>query len=300
MNIKKPFSKIVAKVGYFDPKKKISIGILIVAIIILIYFQLDNRKTYNGYIDADMTYLSGSYPGRLLELAVKRGEFVEKGRLVFRIDQSNDLFDAELDKANLEALSAKKQEVSDQLKYAETYFKRQKLLSKTNAANQDEIEMARKNSEVLTSKLREVEANIQGAKIRDSKTRWLQQQKDGIAPEDGLLFDIYKTVGEYSASGQPIVSLIGASKVKLIFYVAEPELGSIGLGQKMDFYIDGSEGYQLAIVEYISSKAEYTPPIIFSRDQRKKLVYKIIAKPEKVDFKSLHLGQPVTVSAAKQ
>lgn len=254
------------------------------------------QPVYSGYIDADMTYLSGSFPGRLIELKVRRGELVEKGQQLFKLDQSNEDFDTKIDEANIQGLEADRQQILDQLNYAERFYLRQKNMAKDQAASTDDLESAQKNVEVLKGQERSLEAAISAAKARSGKTLWQLYQKDGIAPEDGLIFDTYKTIGEYSNTGQPVLSLITAPMLKVVFFLPEKRLSSTKLGQKVRIESDGSSAPVGGHIDYISSRAEYTPPVIFSRDERQKLVFKVIARIDNPDLKSIHLGQPVSVS----
>jgi len=80
-----------------------------------------------------------------------------------------------------------------------------------------------------------------------------------------------------------------------VFFVDEPLLGTIKLGQTVTVHCDGCEQSTTANISYISPQAEYTPPVIFSDQTRAKLVYRIEAKPIPDDADKLHPGQPVVV-----
>ena len=49
-------------------------------------------------------------------------------------------------------------------------------------------------------------------------------------------------------------------------------------------------------MSFISRTSEYTPPVIYSLDERSKLVFLIEALPERPD--ALRVGQPVSVVVA--
>lgn len=276
--------------------KKSALILIALSLVSSVVWFFGKGNKYSGYIDADMTYLSGSYPGRLAELTVKRGEKVEKGQQLFKLDQSYEDFDSKIDTANIQALQADRQQILDQLTYAERFYKRQKTMGKDQAASTDDIESARKNVEVLQGKIKSIDAAITAANARSGKTLWQLYQKDGIAPDDGLVFDTYKTIGEYSQTGQPVLSLITAPMIKVVFYLPEKKLSKLKIGQEVTIEMDGASEPLQAHVDYISNKAEYTPPIIFSREERQKLVFKIVAKIDSPNLSALHLGQPVSVS----
>jgi len=81
----------------------------------------------------------------------------------------------------------------------------------------------------------------------------------------------------------------------LRFFVPEPLIGSLRTGQELAVTIDGTSGPLSAAISYISPQAEYTPPVIFSRETRAKLVFLVEARPDPGVAARLHPGQPVDV-----
>ena len=96
-------------------------------------------------------------------------------------------------------------------------------------------------------------------------------------------------------SGTPILSLISAKNIKLIFFVPETDLGKLHLGEAISFTSDGNTNLQAGTISYISAQAEYTPPIIFSSEDRQKLVFRVEARLTQPNLAQVHLGQPVTL-----
>jgi HlyD family secretion protein len=256
----------------------------------------EEARDYSGYIDADMIYLSGSYPGRLSKLLVARGSRVTAGQTLFRLDQALERLDVTIDESSLSDLEAERAQLLVQIDYARKNYRRQVKMGRDEAASTDEIETAERNLEVLKGQLKSIDARISGSRTRIERGRWQSAQKDGVAPDAGLVFDTYLVPGEYSQAGQPVLSLVTAARLKITFFVPEAALSTIRLGQKILARSDGTDTPLAATIDYIANQAEYTPPVIFSREERQKLVFKVIARPAQPDLERVHLGQPVSVS----
>jgi HlyD family secretion protein len=89
--------------------------------------------------------------------------------------------------------------------------------------------------------------------------------------------------------------LLSSNNIKAIFFIGETDLGKIHLGEKIKLTRDGSNDSTLGHIIYIAKRAEYTPPIIFSRENRQKLVFKVEVRLDNPDLNSVHLGQPVSL-----
>ena len=256
----------------------------------------EERQEYSGYIDVDLVYLSGSYPGRLKDLLVARGNQVKAGQTLFRLDQALERLDVAIDEASLSDLEAERTQVLVQIDYAQKNYRRQVKMGRDDAASTDEVQAAERNLEVLKGQLKAIDARLSGSRTRIARGRWQSAQKDGVAPDAGLVFDTYLTPGEYGQAGQPVLSLVTAARLKITFFVPEAILSTIRLGQTIQVRSDGSDTPLTAVIDYIANKAEYTPPVIFSREERQKLVFMVIARPTQPDLERVHLGQPVSIS----
>jgi HlyD family secretion protein len=137
------------------------------------------------------------------------------------------------------------------------------------------------------------EAAALGEALRQAE--WNLSQKSPLAPNSGLVFDTLFEVGELVPAGTPVVVLLPAAGRKARFYVPEPHLASLHPGDKVKLRFDGGE--LPATISFISPQAEYTPPVIYSRDSRSKLVYLIEARPDPTDAARLKPGQPLEVTA---
>jgi HlyD family secretion protein len=137
------------------------------------------------------------------------------------------------------------------------------------------------------------EAAALGEALRQAE--WNLAQKSPMAPTSGLVFDTLFEVGELVPASTPVVVLLPASGRKARFYVPELQLASLHPGDKVTLRFDGGE--LPATISFISPQAEYTPPVIYSRDSRSKLVYLVEARPDSAAAARLKPGQPLEVTA---
>jgi HlyD family secretion protein len=122
------------------------------------------------------------------------------------------------------------------------------------------------------------------------------EQKSQVAPVSGQVQDIYYRTGEWAAPGQPVVSILPAENIKVRFFVPESTLGALRTGQAVAIHCDGCPATVPATIRFISTTAEYTPPVLFSEKNRHRLVYLVEAWPQPKDAAQLHPGQPVSVT----
>jgi len=125
---------------------------------------------------------------------------------------------------------------------------------------------------------------------------WKLRQKTVAATVDGTVTDTLFVRGEWVPAGAPVVSMLPPANVKVRFFVPEPRLGAVKVGQKVSLACDGCASPVAGQVTYIAPQAEFTPPVIYSKDSRAKLVFLVEAKPAAADAAKLHPGQPIDVT----
>jgi HlyD family secretion protein len=99
------------------------------------------------------------------------------------------------------------------------------------------------------------------------------------SPLKGTVIEKYSEEGEMTAAGKPLVKVADLSLMRLRIYVSGAQLGSIKTGQQCSVRIDnGKKGYTsfTGIVSFISGKAEFTPKIIQTKEERVTLVYAVL------------------------
>jgi HlyD family secretion protein len=125
---------------------------------------------------------------------------------------------------------------------------------------------------------------------------WKLQQKQIASPRAGLVFDTLYREGEWVAAGNPVVELLPPENLEVRFFVPEALVGKLAIGGKLSVHCDGCAADVPATITFISPQAEYTPPVIYSNENRSKLVFMVIAKPPVDKAAGLHPGQPIEVA----
>jgi HlyD family secretion protein len=117
-----------------------------------------------------------------------------------------------------------------------------------------------------------------------------------FSPVEGTVEQVYFRVGEMVPAGRPIVALLPPGNMKVRFFVNEATLPQIKLGDTVKIQCDGCANRLTANVSFIARSSEFTPPVIYSLDERSKLVFMIEARPTRPE--ALRVGQPVSVTLA--
>ena len=132
------------------------------------------------------------------------------------------------------------------------------------------------------------------AAARD-KAKWSFDQKQQFAPTNAVVHDTLYRAGEWVAAGNPVVALLPPENLKVRFFVPQEKLPQIKIGQTVSVHCDGANNAFKATINYISTQAEYTPPVIYSRETRANLVFMIEATFAPADAVNLRPGQPADV-----
>lgn len=270
---------------------------IIVAICFIIISACSRSKGHEaqGYVEGRYTYMATSVSGVLMELMVARGAKVQKGKLLFVLEgqPESDEYDAALENFN-QTLSERDAIIAN-LSYAKITYERNKILVPKQAIQQSALDSAKANYQALLAQLAQANANIASSKATLAQSLWRKNQKSIISPIDGVVFDTYYRLGEYTEANQAILSLLAPKDIKVVFYINEMNLGSIKLNNQITVMCDGCEKKFVGRISFISPTAEYTPPVIYSNDTNEKLVYRIEAEFSVEDAIHLHPGQPVRV-----
>jgi HlyD family secretion protein len=125
---------------------------------------------------------------------------------------------------------------------------------------------------------------------------WHLKQKQIASPRGGLVFDTLYRQGEWVAAGNPVVQLLPPENLEIRFFVPETVVGELRVGGNVRVACDGCANAVAATISFVSPQSEYTPPVIYSNENRSKLVYMVIANPPAQTATTLHPGQPVEVT----
>lgn len=255
----------------------------------------DSHQQYNGFIDADLTYLSSDTAGRLVTLQVRRGEAVRPHQSLFIVEQTHERRAVKMSELSQDELRAQRESILSQLQYAESNYHRILRMNQGRAASNNDLEVAKRDWDVLKDNLAVLELQLQNAQVEIADKAWLMKRKANESPIDALVFDTYFTEQEYVQAGQPVLALITKQHIKAVFFVPETALSGVQLEAPAKISSDGTPNLAKGKVCYISPVAQYTPPIIYSRELREALVFRVEVCIEQPNLKQIHLGQPVSV-----
>jgi HlyD family secretion protein len=291
---------------------------------------------FQGYIEGEFVYVGAPLAGLLEQRPVERGQHIKTGDLLFvlecaaeraavdeaarKLEQSGARLDnlrkgkrppeiASLDarlkqaRANAEFWDgelARKQRLFDdrtvpqaELDQARTQRDANRALADSLAADLETARLGAREDEVRVG-----EAEVEAAKATVAKAKWALDQKTQKSPATGTVQDTIYRIGEFVPAGNPVVSLLPPENIKVRFFVPEPRLAEFKPGAKVSVLIDGTNAPRAATVNFVSSQAEFTPPVIYNRENRAKLVFMIEAKFAPDDARQLRPGQPVDVRLA--
>ncbi|MFG1477532.1 HlyD family efflux transporter periplasmic adaptor subunit [Xanthobacter sp. V4C-4] len=292
------------------------------------------ERTFSGYIEGDLVFIGPTEPGRVSALSVREGDAVAKGETVARVEDDlqradldgarAQLSEAEAQLANARAplqrpeeiaiLQAAEQRAAAALDLSRIELARQKDLVPRGASSKANLDAAQHGFDQNQAALDEARQRIAAAGIA-ARVQQIEAAEQAVAaaraalaaaevrlarrtltaPAAGAIQTVYYRVGELVPDGRPVVSLLPPGLVKIRFFVPEAQLPRVALGGRVNVSCDGCPPIA-GTVSFISASAEYTPPVIYSREERAKLVYLVEARPD--DPARVRPGQPVTVSLA--
>ena len=286
-----------------------------------------------GYIEGEYVYLAAPLGGALTNLAVARGDAVKAGQLLFELERQSEAAalaqaeqnltqaQAQLDDltkgrrpTEIASLEAQLERAQADLKLSAAQLARREKLDTSDVVSKEELDQTRAQNAANQAQLRQLEADLATAKIggRDDvvraaqaavearraaldKARWSFDQKQQFAPANATVHDTLYRQGEWVAAGNPVAVLLPPENLKVRFFVPQHKLTQLTVGKTVSVRCDGAAHPFSATVNYISTQAEYTPPVIFSRETRANLVFMIEAKFPPADAAELRPGQPVDV-----
>ncbi|MGO4706429.1 HlyD family secretion protein [Microvirga sp. 2MCAF38] len=292
----------------------------------------NESEVFQGYVEGYYVYAAPETGGRIENLTVDSGSQVKAGQFLFQIEGSMELAQRDqaialLEQtksqlANLEAalqrpeeiavLQAQERQAQAQLVLSTTDLTRQKTLLDRGISAQATYDQAKATNDRDKAALEAVQRQIQAGRITARTAEIaaaeaavkaaqanLEQAETRLAklkvyaPADAQVQDVYFRTGEVPNAGQPVLSLLPPANRRIRFYVPEPKLSTIALGQVVGVTCDNCQKGLTAKITFISHDEEYTPPVIFSLEERAKLVFRVEATP--IGDTILPVGQPVSV-----
>lgn len=288
-----------------------------------------------GYVEGDYVWIAPIETAEVVDVLKRRGDRISAGEPLAALERSDaEISVAEATAALARAQSqladlmegkrpeeiaivaASLNSARAQAREAERVLKRQDELLKRGITSQAAFDDAQTGLDIASAKVTELEANlavaglaarpaaIRAAEAEVDRTRavlenaqWRLGKRTLSSPTPGIIYDIIRNPGDVAGPQSPVLSLLPDGAVKLRLYVGEPDLSSIAIGSQLTVRCDGCGTGMQAVVSYIASDPEFTPPVIYSLENRQKLVYLIEARPG-VGATALNPGQIVDVILA--
>lgn len=295
--------------------------------------QRRGASGWQGYLEGEFVHVGAPLAGRLDRLAVQKGARVERGTRLFTLEHASEdaaqreaadrLRSAQAKLADLRkgsrpselaTLEARLEQTRAAAELSRRELERHDDLFKTGAIAASEFDRARLSHERNVRTVEELvaqlatarlggrsdaiaaaEAEVAAAAAAKERADWSVAQKSQDAPRAALVYDTLYREGEFVPAGTPVVSLLPPENLKVRFFVPEAEFAALQAGDVVRVAITGRAALE-ARVNYLSPRPEYTPPILYNRDNRSKLVFMVEAALDPAVARDLHPGQPVDVT----
>lgn len=270
-----------------------------------------------GYVEGEYVLVAPVAVAQIAALSVKRGDRVAAGQTLVEMERRDAeiaLSQAEAARAQAESQLANLREgrrpeeirvieatlasARAQRAEAERTEARLQSLAERGSATTAQADDAATAASVARARVAEAEASlavaklparpqeiaaaeaaVAGARAAVDQAAWNLSQRRLASTADGVIFDVIRDAGELAGPSAPVLSMLPDGAVKLRLYIPEPELADVAIGSKLTVHCDGCGAGQTALVTYISDSPEFTPPVIYSLQNRQTLVYLIEARP---------------------
>ena len=293
------------------------------------------ERGYQGWVEGDFLFIGPEETGRVTELAVAEGREVKAGDFLFAVDSAVQTADVEAAKAALDqararlarieaaqqrpeevaVLEASRNQARAAVEFSTSEIARVRALIDKGVSTRQQLDQAQANYDrdraLLDNITRQIEVAhlsgrsedidaarfaVDGAQAQLVNAQARQARTRVFAQVAGRIEEVYYRQGEVAPQGRPVVSLLPPENVKLRFFVPQAILPRAAINGVVFVSCDGCQAGLTGRISFISQQAEFTPPVIFSLEERQKLVYMIEARPEKPAL--LRVGQPVSVELA--
>lgn len=288
---------------------------------------------YAGYAEGDYVRLSAPVAGTLARLHLQRGDRAAASAPAFVLEQESEraareeaesrLRAAQQQLANLRtgkrpdelaavraqlaqaqaALALSNAELARTTKLVAEQFNspatldqaRSKVASDQAHVNELAAQLRVANLGARSAEIAAAEQEAKAAQAQLAQAEWRVAQKTQRVPAAADVVDVLYREGEYVPLGGPVLTLLPPGNIKARFFVPEAALGGLALGQPVSLACDGCGAPIPARLSFIAREAEFTSPLIYSRENRSALVFMVEARPEPAEARRLHPGQPLQV-----
>lgn len=291
--------------------------------------------SWNGYAEIDYVYASTATAGRIETIAVREGDRVAAGDVLFVLETSQQQaqYDAALARADaaqasldnlqtgsrseeIDVIRASLMKAEADLSLAQQNLKRSEELFAQELIPAAQLDQARASAQAAAAAVEQLKAQLKVAELpaRDAQqiaaeatlaaatadaasAKAMLDNRTIRAPEAGRVERLFFSAGEVAGAGVPVVSLAGSGALKVKFYVGEADRQGLALGEHVTVSCDGCAEGLTATIDHFASDPQFTPPIIYSRDERNRLVFLTEAVMDEEN--GVLPGQPVSIGRSE-
>lgn len=258
----------------------------------------NNKNEYDasGSFEAQEIIISAESTGVIRQFEIEEGQELTKGQVIGYIDTTQLRLKKKQLESQISAILSRNPQAKVQiaalelqLKQANRELSRVENLNKAGAATQKQLDDASSQVTILESQLEALKSSLSvtisslSAETTPVKMQ-IAQLEDQIAksrltsPVSGTVLLKYANENEMAVAGKPLYKIADVSSLILRVYITGDQLPLIKLNQQVKVMVDnGSKTYKeySGVIEWISSKSEFTPKTIQTKDERANLVYAV-------------------------
>ena len=288
-------------------------------------------NAYSGYVEAQEVSIAAPQSGWLTEVRVDRSDVISINEPLFSLDatqQQAALSGAQnrataavatatdlgkgAREADIAPLLAQQRQAQAQLdlaraneaRYAQlqpqgyvapTQMDSLRAATRSAQADLDNVDkqIADKQLAARTDQIQAARAQAEAAKTDTAQAEWTVNDRDVKARLNGRIDERLREPGEFVAAGSAVLTVLPKGREFVRFYVPQADLPKLKVGQGVSIGCDNCGPGLHGKIRFISQVAEFTPPVIYSIQERQKLMFLIEATPDNPD--ALRAGQPVDV-----
>jgi len=271
----------------------------------------NNLSDAYGNFEATQVNVSAENPGRIIYLHIDEGMQVDSGQIVALID-TTDLYLKKLQLlAQNKAIQVKNTQIESQVAVQQQQknnllFEKNRIvrLLSENAATQKQLDDINGNIELIDKQILQIKTQNSGvASETEVINTQINQIKASLSkcyirnPVKGTVTNKYAESGEIASPGRALYKIADLSHMELKVYISGSQLPEVKIGQDVEVLIDADSKTNKklrGIISWISPKAEFTPKIIQTKEERVNLVYGVIVRVE--NDGSLKIAMPAEVN----
>jgi HlyD family secretion protein len=290
---------------------------LIASVLLILVIGCErHRVQLHGYAEGKFVMLAPESEGRLSAMKVSEGVHVDAGAFIFQLNDETERAAFDAARASAEAAAARfddaaaggrKQEIAAAYEGLKQARASQTLARRDEARMQDlfrtgDVPRSRLDEAVSTlgtatgrvAELRQrltlVELPAREHQLRaltaDAKQAEAQAQvaaenlrrRTVAAPAAGRVERVIRHGGDLAGPSAPAVRFLPDGSVVAVLFVPAPRVAEVPVGAPLAVACDGCPADVKAVITSVASEAEFTPPIIYSDEERARLVFRAEAR----------------------